>query len=412
MRNFREIFILVIVFFMVGCDPSTTSDKPKKDLYVSMNRGNNNNIGTTIESPFKNFTYALNQIENSYKTDYTIYLDEGNYTKENGENFPLEIPYNVKVLKMKNIRHRPYIKGFGIYKPKYSYYNREKNITLILNNKASIDFLEIEGNTSANSIGIYANGDSKISKSYIGKSTIGVSILDDNVHIDDCYISSNSYGIKAEKRVSLELKDTYICDNKIGILLKSSSFTSKGTNRIESNDQCDFIYDNISDIHVENVLWNTNILHLESTNECKNGNDLVELNDGNVNYQVLLSENTPLFENVQERQILSPSFGSLISSNEPTIKITPTNHKFFKIGIFRNRPYIENNEIINYEDIAWTWDTSMKKEKSNLVRYISFNDGKGYLMKGRQYYIALWGWDDDGIKINLSSNISYFVIDN
>ena len=60
------------------------------DLYVSVN-GNNSNLGTSPDEPFKTINHALSIIYSDSLNRHTIYLSPGVYSPEtNGEEFPIE----------------------------------------------------------------------------------------------------------------------------------------------------------------------------------------------------------------------------------------------------------------------------------------------------------------------------------
>lgn len=400
------IILTTILLLALGCNENSYK-KPKKDIYVDILKGNNNNSGEK-KSPYKNLTYALQQLTATFHTDYTIYMAEGNYTKKTGEDFPINIPSYVKIKEFESNKKDVLIRGFGKSHINFT----DKNITLILNKESSLNSIVIEGNLSTNNIGIHAYQDSSIEFSKIKNSYIGI-YIEENMIINNSSIVLNHYGLEAQSSAAITLNNTNIYSNKIGFFLRSNSLTTNAS-EIRYNQHCNLLYDSHSDLHIKGIRWNTNILHLEKSNECLHQQDIVEIGNGSIQYLVNLRENTFLFNNedIDHISIEQPSFGALIDSKKPTIEITPTKHKLFKVGVFKNKPIVENNEIINKEDLVWTWDTSMRKDPNSFTQYIPFNEGKGYLNSGQHYYISLWGWDNQGLKINLTSTISYFVIDN
>ncbi len=109
-----------------------------QNLYVNPAIGNNTNPGTQ-QAPFKTITQALKVAS----PNTTIQLAEGKYSAENGETFPLTVPFGVKVIGNEaNKGSNILIEGSGNY---LSRTFAGQNVTFVM-----LDSAELRGVTVTN----------------------------------------------------------------------------------------------------------------------------------------------------------------------------------------------------------------------------------------------------------------------
>jgi len=436
MRGFRYLIFVIVGYLSVGCgggggNSSSYSSPPKAiidSIYVNTKIGIDGNIDSGYGSysrPFKTISHAIKHDFIRYNMTEiskisSIYIAGGNYTKENGEMFPINLPKGINLLTYDDDSNRSVEINATQMAIILNGDNRLSNLLVSSQNSTAI--LSKDGNNSLNFTTIK---DSKNAISILNSSSLVIknSIIRDNSHS----------GIELSDNSTVKLINSEINNSNIGIFISDSAtvdINSKNS-KIKQNKQCDFFTDGNSDIKLQGIEWDDDIFEFNIKTSCTNGNNIVNVGEGRVSYQTIPNEELitreQLFPSAKNRiNILSPKFEEAISTLNPTIKYSNNlDSKYIMLTIWNKIPKVIDNKIINSKDIFWYWHTGMKMDNSSMG-IIDYTDGRNPiegdinsknenkpipLKKGRAYYIAIWEWDSqDAIEIVSSSSVSIFYV--
>ena len=89
------------------------------------------------------------------------------------------------------------------------------------------------------------------------------------------------------------------------------------------------------------------------------------------------------------------------------------------VAIFTWPVIVSGGEITNSSDIVWQWHSGMEFEKINKIKYsegksvingeIMYESPPSLLLEGN-YYWAVWGWNNSGIRVLYSSRQHEFYV--
>lgn len=444
-----------LVILMLGC--SDSNESPEKissnDIYVSQADLNNStlteidnnesnferddihfvdsnnstsfthedNISTTIgirSNPFNSITDALSNIKN---TNITLYIDGGEYTQENGEIFPINIPKGIKLLKSDKNDKNITIEGFGLTED-------GKKTAIVLNGDTTLQNISI---SSLDNIGILSLGGENVLNTVTlsnNKNALGL-LNDSKIVLENTLIKDNSHiGIELSNNSSLKLVNSTITESNIGLYVSDNAMidSTLENSKVIKNEQCDLFSNGSQNLKLQHLEWDDSVFDFNIQDDCINGENIVSVGTGMISYQPI--PNSLLFPNIEnEILILSPEFEEVISTTEPTITYTNTqNSKYIMVTLWSKLPIVVNNEIKNPKDILWYWHSGMNNSPIGRIDYNqgakaidgNLNMPMGELIRpspleeGRAYYLAIWEWDTEGINIVSSSSISYFMVSN
>jgi hypothetical protein len=103
----------------------------------------------------------------------------------------------------------------------------------------------------------------------------------------------------------------------------------------------------------------------------------------------------------------------------PTLAWDSILFELVSVAIFTNHVQISGGEITNSSDIVWQWHSGMEFEKINRIKYsegksvingeIIYGNPATPLIEGN-YYWAVWGWNNSGIRVLYSSRQREFYV--
>nr|MCH9740875.1 hypothetical protein [Campylobacterota bacterium] len=245
------------------------------------------------------------------------------------------------------------------------------------------------------------------------------------------YVPSSAIAIKIANDAFLKLQESNINNNYIGIMIKDNGLieSSLPKTTISNNVKCDLLHTGKKEISLNHIQWDHSMGDLTVSDICQNGNDIIGINGASISYDGKVpSLDTPSFETENENFIFRPKFGETVTRS-PTFEFTNNGNKYIKIAVWDTYPIIINNIIQNPDYIVWSWNnTSANDELGHLYFYegiynesiieqYTFEYGPDNIysfdyisFKAGIYYIVVWEWDDQGIEVISSSNISYFYV--
>lgn len=417
------MLVLVLLFLSCDFDDSGSIGSLSSDKAIYVNQINSTNKGSgTKENPYKTISSALRRVSTISSVflggDATIYVAGGNYNADNGEKFPIVIPYNTKLLRWNENNESVFINGSGEN-------DSGQLVSIILQGDNEINSVTVNSN---NQIGVLSTeGKNTISSSKFLNNQVAIAVLKSSqINIQNNSLYKNIRAIEVLDEGSISLISNILTKNKIGIFLSANGMIERNTQNnyiIESTD-CDFFHEGSQNLKLQGIRWDTDVLTFKVKKECKDGNNIVNIGTGTIDYQDIPEQNIPLFSSQRIINIISPEFGETLFSTTPDFVYNATSNKYIMVGLWTELPKISDNVIRNPESMIWYWHTGMNNSP---IGYVSYNDGITViggnfdedvnkneiptpLEKGRAYYLAVWEWDDNGINIIASSNVSYFIV--
>lgn len=114
--------------------------------------------------------------------------------------------------------------------------------------------------------------------------------------------------------------------------------------------------------------------------------------------------NSALFPGTKPITLISPP-NQRVMDREITFMWNPSGQQQVALGLFEAPIQIVNGNIQNKNDNIWAWHSGLKNGQQGLVK---FSDGYGVengiwqnqkpikITNGKQYYWAVWAWDNNG----------------
>jgi parallel beta-helix repeat protein len=409
-----------------GVENTTATPENTNKTFVNVNTGlDTPESGTSRASPYKTISYALTQPT----TKNTVEIAVGLYNAESGEQFPIVIPADKKLIGESSdfIQQQvALITGSGSYNSQYV--NGLSEVSVVFDNALEIRNLVIQSengtalwveNTTSNSV----VNNIVLSDSQIGLTLVGTAspIISSNL-IEQNKLS----GIEVLGDSAPLLVNNIFRKNEVGILIADNakpSFgnsTNGGGNFITENIQCDLLHTGIQSLISIGTTWDQDIFNFSITNNCANGAEIVVNGIGTLNYQFIPPKDNLIFTNTNRIRLDQPSFGEILFTKKPQFVWSGSNGNITVIAVWNQPPVIGINKILDTVPIYWFWHSGLKTGGTGFVQH---SDGKSPLNGdintpqapkvfevGRSYYWAAWEWDENGKKIIASSPLSYFRI--
>ncbi len=382
-------------------------------INVSSSEGDDLNSGKS-GSPLKTITKALEIAGKSSE----IHVMPGTYDVSNGEQFPIIIPAGMKLYGVDI--DKPIIIGGGTYY--VSDLSSNVNTAIVSINNNLIFGFDI---SNPNGIGILIQGSqhSTIRSNMIQNSEYGVILSSTSeASIVSNVIQNNTInGIQSYGSSKLILRNNTIEQNLIGINITGESEANLGDNEnngfntIQNNIDCDCYNTTLNSVSALGNIWDLDVSELIVESNCIDGNDLVS-QFAPITYQFIPDSSLSLFNETTIINLIAPAAGVQILSQTPDFRWNPTNKTLVLIAVFSAPITIQKGKINNISDIIWLWHSGLNDVTEGNIQY---QDGvSNYetnapplpLDRGRTYYWACWGWDDQGISITHSSSQYSFSI--
>lgn len=106
-------------------------------------------------------------------------------------------------------------------------------------------------------------------------------------------------------------------------------------------------------------------------------------------------------------------------NDQPTLAWDSIFTELVSAAIFTSPVIVSGGEITNSTDIIWQWHSGMEFEKINRIKYseglnvihgeIIYDNPATPLIQGN-YYWAVWGWSNSGIRVLYSSRQREFYV--
>ena len=85
MKKERISFIFTVIFLIF------TTISSAYDFYIDAEKGSNFNNGSSPEEAWQTITHALNNISAASKNPVSVFISQGNYDTNLGEQFPIKM---------------------------------------------------------------------------------------------------------------------------------------------------------------------------------------------------------------------------------------------------------------------------------------------------------------------------------
>jgi len=407
----------------IDCDTSCiASTEPiiygQTTLYIDIVHGDNIHGDGSREKPYKNISYALNLMENNNTTIDCLYLSGGEYNSQNGETFPITIPHGMDIRTYNDENQSVTLQGSGYSKL------QNKSVSIVATGDNNLYNLSLSSNETIGIIVLDKN--SILSNITLYDNQVALIAYNDaHVILEESNISHNINGIEIYDNASLKLLNTLIADNDVGVILSDNGIIDQSSNdtSIINNTDCDFFTNGNNDLFLQGINWDQNRSDFNVEEGCSDGNNIVNQGIGTVSYQEISNSETPLFNTENEIYIISPQYGETLYSTTPTIKFdNAQQNRYIMVTLWKDKPIIRDKTIQNPYSIVWYWHTGMDGDEGDGIAYEKgatpingeINTDSPQVAKpltrGRAYYIAIWEWDNGGIKIISSSITSFFYI--
>jgi len=275
-----------------------------------------------------------------------------------------------------------------------------------------------------NDVGIRIDDLAEINLNSFGQS---VSKITENIKCDFLQKGDKNLdltGIKWDDN-TLDFAIEKVCVNGNNIVNSGLGIINYVYSPIDVMNEDDITHVTIND---NNIVNNSpiDVMNEDNITNIVNNSPIDVMNEDDITH-VTINDNKVLFKNSKLINITSPTFNERVYTNTPYIKYENTkNDKHIMIVIWKNMPKVIDKtiRIDNSSDIVWFWHTGMQNGFNGYVEYNSgstpingninpsntnYNPAKP-LINGKPYYLTIWEWDDKGINIVSSSNISYFSV--
>lgn len=372
----------------------------------------------------KSITFQLGQLAKSGAKDVTVLVEPGTYAAP-AEQFPIVVPNGVLLQGDNTLSTGPIIlQGSGSYT---SSGGGQFQATLVLTGIAGIQNLQIQ----SDQIGLLLDntgGGSVVQNVDIQPCSRGMVTLLSSVATVDALTVTGCLdtGIETHDTSAVAFTNSSVIGNPVGVLAQDNSqpdFGSGngGANTFAANTLCDFDSTTSANLNLVGNTWDDSVFDFYPQAVCANGAELVVQGTGNVLYQYLPSQNIPLFPGTGLIALASPQYGAFLSTVEPGFTWSAgSNSDEVALGVWDTAPDVGPAGIRNSNHIVLFWDSGLP---SGSVGSVAFGDMRTPvggnlenlgaaqpLIAGRPYYWAVWQWDDAGVQVLYSSDVSVFTV--
>jgi len=402
--------------------------------------------------PYKTISLAL---KNAVAGD-TLIVGPGNYSSEEGEEFPIVLKDNVNIEYDINLSRAIYknlldeegiipilpvdivdgeiteeefpalIEGVGLYYSDYT--NQDHSVTMVCGNNSIIKKFSFKS-TDGRSIWCEKNN-AKILGNILNSGIGGIANIEASITIEGNIITSqNGVGIEFLGNTTSYVRNNIITNNEVGIQVNTNSTpdlgtpTEPGLNTLQNNINCDLQNNGNESVFAIGNIWEIDAFDFVVESQCGFGENVANTGAGDVLFQFSPITESPLFPGAIDVHLVFPERGSIIQTNTPQFVWEGPNNKITMLGLF-NRPIEINSDgsIQNITDMVWVWHSGLGNGR---IGNVYFEDGRAIngnnitnvsnptpLERGRTYFWVVWAWSDTGLELTHSSTESDFFVSN
>ncbi len=412
-----SILILGVLALSTNCAPPASGGAGAGDaditgVHVDTVRGSDTLTGHP-NTPLKTITRAL-EIAGRYST---VYVNDGVYDQNSGENFPLVLTQHVRLIA---VGSDVVVSGGGDYFVEAL--GTFSNTAIVFSGYNELSHLTVQNDSGfgvfvdSNSVAIVSDNQIRDCEYGIVVSDGGTAIVSGNT-ISGCTLN----GLQAFGQSTVSLYGNNVTHNEIGVFLGESTRASVGTeaepgeNVFRQNSRCDML--NLTNTTLDAIgnLWDELPGSILISSTCENGNDVVSPN-ALVVLEYSIDSDTNLFPNTEPIEIVAPYPWAQITSQTPTFRWQPTNNRHVVAAVFDSPAVVADGNIDNTDDIVWIWHSGLGLDDEGNVSFKRGVDGiqSGQptepLERGRTYYWAIWAWDDLGAHVTHASPLTSFGV--
>ena len=454
LQNKFKYFLIFLGMLLSGCPDGDVDKFPGNSdtTYVDSKRGVDALVGVidgeavdagTSDLPYKSITFALAQSD----VKGTVLVASGLYNIENGEQFPIIVPPDIKLIGESFIvevsslidefilagepinvlsESIAVIDGAGVFNSEYI--NGDISSAIFLDGGREISRFVIK---SENGVALWcedSSDDSVVKNNIIVESETGIVFVGGtSLSIDGNFILNNrQFGIEIFNNSMPILTNNLIKNNNVGIFVSDNAkpnfglATGGGGNTIIENVLCDLVHVGVESFSTIGTLWDQDVFDFIVLDNCAGGVEIAIAGAGNIDFQFIPPVDVPIFQNSNLIDSVQPSFGEVIFTQEPSFAWMDANSVISILAVWDVPPAFNVAGLANKTSIVWLWHSGLASSGSGFAQ---FNDGVSLidgdlantmtpkpLIKGRSYYWAIWEWDIEGRRIVSSSHLNYFRV--
>jgi hypothetical protein len=169
------------------------------------------------------------------------------------------------------------------------------------------------------------------------------------------------------------------------------------------------------------TIWDDDVFNFSTSTSCLNGSNIAIEGIGDIDYQYIPSETSPLIPGTRDIPTISPGFGEIVYTQTPNLVWGTTGSRLSAVAIWNVPPEATVHGIQNTDNLIWFWHSGLSSGVAGSVQYSHGYEpdhadimAPGLVAKpltvGRSYYWAAWEWDQAGINVTASTNVSYFRV--
>lgn len=432
-----------------SCGIDDTSGGGPGDIataFVDATTGDDSAIGIEgrldEQIPFKSITRALTCItsevceyaEADRNSVSEIRVAPGVYDEANGEVFPLIIPAGLIVSGERTVvvdgeplavtkETAATINGTGVSD---TLTTGGIGVAVALDESAQIRHFAVEA-TGGIAVWSQSSSGSQIARTIVQNSLFGIGLSGEgSATVAENVIRNNSTGMELLGSVSPSVFGNRFSSNDVGVHVRQNAKPNLGdglvigNNTIAGNTLCDLHQSSDESISAIGNTWDEDVFQFTESIDCSAGANLVDDGLGSVDYRYVPSQDVLLFPGSIPITLTSPGFGDTLQTNTPTFRWAPVERSAVAAVVFDKPPVFDSDGRVQSENIVWVWHSGLETAIQGNVTFadgVSIvgpdfdDDGPPVPLGTGSHYWAVWAWDSDGIRIDASSNVSYFLVE-
>lgn len=369
-------------------------------------------------------SYLLDQLVQKNARDVDVILEGGTYTEET-ERFPIVVPDGIRISGSELPgAQRVIFRGIGSYSRSAS---GDYTATVVLKGAAQLRNVEIRSSATALLLDDTRSG-ARVQSVDITECVRGLLALSGSLAAVSALRVANcsGVGIETHDASAPEFSRSTVTDNAIGVLALDDSRPvfggdEAGSNSFVSNSLCDFKSSSTAIVDAVDNIWDDDVFSFLPATLCLGGENLVVETPGRVIYQYLPRQGAPLFPATKLLALLQPVHNSFISGTQPIFAWSAgSRSNKVALGVWDARPDVGPLGIRNPGHMVLFWHSGLE---TGSIGYVRFEDMKTPIdgsvrelgqpvpiAAGRPYYWAVWEWDEEGLRVEYSSEVRAFTL--